>query len=64
MLSFVQELVNLLPEYDVACEHEHSNCVLVAHKKVNVAKIDLTTITILICEEYMFVCFILVLYEW
>ena len=24
----------MLPDYEVACEHEHSNCVLIAHKKV------------------------------
>ncbi|XP_063002599.1 S-adenosyl-L-methionine-dependent tRNA 4-demethylwyosine synthase TYW1-like [Elgaria multicarinata webbii] len=30
---FVQELADLLPDYEIACEHEHSNCLLVAHKK-------------------------------
>ena len=24
----------MLPEYEIASEHEHSNCVLIAHKKV------------------------------
>ena len=34
VVSFVQQLADLLPQYDVASEHEHSNCVLIAHKKV------------------------------
>ncbi|CAG2061098.1 unnamed protein product, partial [Timema podura] len=33
VVSFVQKLADLLPEYAIASEHEHSNCVLVAHKK-------------------------------
>ena len=33
-MSFVQKLADLLPDYDIACEHEHSNCVLIAHTKV------------------------------
>ncbi len=32
--SFVEELTKLLRDYEVASEHEHSNCILVAHKKV------------------------------
>ncbi|XP_033374809.1 S-adenosyl-L-methionine-dependent tRNA 4-demethylwyosine synthase TYW1 isoform X2 [Parus major] len=36
VLSFVQELVRLLPEYGIACEHEHSNCLLLAHCKFQV----------------------------
>lgn len=24
----------MLPDYEIACEHEHSNCLLIAHKKV------------------------------
>lgn len=35
ILSFVQNLVDLLPDYELACEHEHSNCVLLANKKVS-----------------------------
>ena len=35
VVSFVQQLADLLPEYDIASEHEHSNCVLVANKKVS-----------------------------
>ena len=34
VVGFVQQLAGLLPEYEIACEHEHSNCLLVAHKKV------------------------------
>ncbi|XP_075051126.1 S-adenosyl-L-methionine-dependent tRNA 4-demethylwyosine synthase TYW1-like isoform X2 [Mixophyes fleayi] len=34
VIHFVQELTDLLPDYEVACEHEHSNCMLIAHKKV------------------------------
>lgn len=34
VLNFVQTYAALLPDYEVACEHEHSNCVLIAHKKV------------------------------
>lgn len=36
VLSFVQELARLLPEYGIACEHEHSNCLLLAHCKFQV----------------------------
>ena len=36
VVKFVQQLTDLLPEYEVASEHEHSNCVLVSHKKVRV----------------------------
>ena len=35
MLGFVNEFVGLLSDYEVACEHEHSNCVLIAHKRVS-----------------------------
>lgn len=34
VLSFVKKLGDLLPDYDIASEHEHSNCVLLAHRKV------------------------------
>lgn len=36
ILSFVQNLVDLLPDYELACEHEHSNCVLLANKKFKI----------------------------
>ncbi|XP_039588797.1 S-adenosyl-L-methionine-dependent tRNA 4-demethylwyosine synthase TYW1-like isoform X1 [Passer montanus] len=36
VVSFVQELARLLPEYGIACEHEHSNCLLLAHSKFRV----------------------------
>ena len=34
VISFVKELADLLPDYEIASEHEHSNCVLLAHRKV------------------------------
>ena len=34
VVNFVQRFADMLPNYEVACEHEHSNCVLIAHKKV------------------------------
>lgn len=34
VVRFVRELVALIPDYEIACEHEHSNCLLIAHKKV------------------------------
>lgn len=34
VVRFVQELAELIPDYEIACEHEHSNCLLIAHKKV------------------------------
>uniref|UniRef100_A0A8D2E679 S-adenosyl-L-methionine-dependent tRNA 4-demethylwyosine synthase n=1 Tax=Theropithecus gelada TaxID=9565 RepID=A0A8D2E679_THEGE len=33
VVQFVRELVDLIPDYEIACEHEHSNCLLIAHKK-------------------------------
>lgn len=37
VLSFVDELQKLLPnEYEISCEHEHSNCLLVAHTKFKI----------------------------
>jgi len=33
VIGFVQQLADLLPDYEIACEHEHSNCLLMAHKK-------------------------------
>ncbi|OWK54673.1 S-adenosyl-L-methionine-dependent tRNA 4-demethylwyosine synthase [Lonchura striata] len=35
VVSFVRELARLLPDYGIACEHEHSNCLLLAHSKVS-----------------------------
>ena len=43
VLNFVQTFAALLPDYEVACEHEHSNCVLIAHKKVGVASCETRT---------------------
>ncbi|XP_030328248.1 S-adenosyl-L-methionine-dependent tRNA 4-demethylwyosine synthase TYW1-like isoform X4 [Strigops habroptila] len=36
VVHFVQELANLIPHYEIACEHEHSNCLLIAHKKFKI----------------------------
>uniref|UniRef100_A0A8C2JD09 S-adenosyl-L-methionine-dependent tRNA 4-demethylwyosine synthase TYW1 n=1 Tax=Cyprinus carpio TaxID=7962 RepID=A0A8C2JD09_CYPCA len=36
VIYFVQQLANLLPDYEIACEHEHSNCLLLAHHKFKV----------------------------
>lgn len=38
VIYFVQQLANLLPNYEIACEHEHSNCLLLAHHKVTLHK--------------------------
>ena len=34
VVGFVRKLADILEDYEIACEHEHSNCVLIAHKKV------------------------------
>uniref|UniRef100_A0A8C0GY74 tRNA 4-demethylwyosine synthase (AdoMet-dependent) n=1 Tax=Chelonoidis abingdonii TaxID=106734 RepID=A0A8C0GY74_CHEAB len=36
VVHFVRELADLIPDYDIACEHEHSNCLLIAHKKFKI----------------------------
>ncbi|XP_028857323.1 S-adenosyl-L-methionine-dependent tRNA 4-demethylwyosine synthase TYW1 isoform X2 [Denticeps clupeoides] len=36
VIHFVQQLSDLLPDYDIASEHEHSNCLLLAHHKFKV----------------------------
>ncbi|XP_069470984.1 S-adenosyl-L-methionine-dependent tRNA 4-demethylwyosine synthase TYW1-like [Ambystoma mexicanum] len=36
VVHFVQELADFLPDYEIACEHEHSNCLLIAHKKFKI----------------------------
>ncbi|KAF0992807.1 hypothetical protein HZS_3439 [Henneguya salminicola] len=33
VITFSNKLINILIDYDIACEHEHSNCVLLANKK-------------------------------
>lgn len=35
VVNFVRLLCERLPQYDLACEHEHSNCLLLANTKVN-----------------------------
>ncbi|KAI6649761.1 S-adenosyl-L-methionine-dependent tRNA 4-demethylwyosine synthase-like [Oopsacas minuta] len=33
VIGFSRLLAEYLPDYDLACEHEHSNCILIAHRK-------------------------------
>jgi len=33
VIDFVEQLSLRLPDYAMACEHEHSNCILLADKK-------------------------------
>ena len=33
VIFFVQKLADQLSDYEIACEHEHSNCILISHKK-------------------------------
>ena len=33
--GFVKQFADQLPDYEIACEHEHSNCLLLAHKRVS-----------------------------
>lgn len=35
VVGFVQQLAEQLPNYEIASEHEHSNCLLLAHKRVS-----------------------------
>ncbi|ESP04730.1 hypothetical protein LOTGIDRAFT_135774 [Lottia gigantea] len=36
VIKFVTDLTDRLPDYEIASEHEHSNCLLLAHKKLKV----------------------------
>ncbi|XP_072738230.1 S-adenosyl-L-methionine-dependent tRNA 4-demethylwyosine synthase TYW1-like isoform X2 [Ciconia boyciana] len=36
VVRFARELADLTPDYETACEHEHSNCLLIAHKKFKI----------------------------
>ncbi|XP_066936277.1 S-adenosyl-L-methionine-dependent tRNA 4-demethylwyosine synthase TYW1-like isoform X2 [Clytia hemisphaerica] len=36
VVGFVQQLAESLPDYEIASEHEHSNCVLLAHKRFKI----------------------------
>lgn len=40
VVEFVKKLVASLPDYEIASEHEHSNCILVANKKVSAPKFN------------------------
>lgn len=43
VVEFVQKLVEYLPDYELVCEHEHSTCVLAAHKRVRPSCFAFTT---------------------
>ena len=36
VVHFVSQLAEKLPDYEISCEHEHSNCVLLTHKRFRV----------------------------
>jgi len=36
VIYFVEELAKRLPDYEISCEHEHSNCVLLTNKKFKI----------------------------
>jgi len=36
VVGFVQQLAESLPDYELASEHEHSNCVLLAHRRFKI----------------------------
>ena len=36
VIYFVEELAKRLPNYEISCEHEHSNCVLLTNKKFKI----------------------------
>ena len=43
VIYFVKKLVERLPDYDISCEHEHSNCLLITHKKVKFISSEMAT---------------------
>ena len=51
IVTFVQKFVSLLPDYEIASEHEHSNCILAANKKVSVM-IEMLTLDLLALFGY------------
>ena len=36
VVYFVEELAKRIPNYEISCEHEHSNCVLLTNKKFKI----------------------------
>ena len=36
VVYFVEQLAERLSDYEISCEHEHSNCVLLTHKKFKI----------------------------
>lgn len=49
VIKFAEKLVAMLPDYAIASEHEHSNCILIAHNKV------IITITIYILFIFLII---------
>ncbi|XP_040579019.1 S-adenosyl-L-methionine-dependent tRNA 4-demethylwyosine synthase TYW1 [Lepeophtheirus salmonis] len=36
VVNFSQTFADMLEDYEISCEHEHSNCILVSHKKFHI----------------------------
>uniref|UniRef100_A0A2K5ZTP8 Radical SAM core domain-containing protein n=1 Tax=Mandrillus leucophaeus TaxID=9568 RepID=A0A2K5ZTP8_MANLE len=53
VVQFVRELVDLIPDYEIACEHEHSNCLLIAHKKAVLGETPGRGVTEIHWEEWI-----------
>lgn len=51
VIGFVQKLTDLLPDYEIACEHEHSNCLLIAHKKVRQSSSSMNNQLYRLCND-------------
>lgn len=55
VVAFVQQLADMLPQYEIACEHEHSNCLLIAHTKVRThLQRVIHNLTYYMCSLYQF----------
>ena len=52
VVKFVKELESRLPDYGLASEHEHSNCLLLAHNKVRAELKSFAFICKLSCDFY------------
>uniref|UniRef100_A0A2I3SUU1 tRNA-yW synthesizing B n=1 Tax=Pan troglodytes TaxID=9598 RepID=A0A2I3SUU1_PANTR len=53
VVQFVRELVDLIPDYEIACEHEHSNCLLIAHRKTVLGETSGRGVTEIQWEEWI-----------
>ena len=54
VVGFVKNLADMLEDYEIACEHEHSNCVLIAHNKVY--QLIYYNITSVCCYDVLLCC--------